>query len=334
MSRQYNLQLDSRLTISTKRRHTSTEPADEIALRAKYLIMANLLLMAQMKQPGRALYKDFDRSTFSDFLDKPFDRDNSHFYKEVEGRPLIPPKLSYCLHYELELRKEAIKNCKERSLVIKEALWKVLGDMEHRMKHWLQLVAIPNALEASNKHELTDLKTRLAALENRRARSRSPRRQQQHQRAIAGPSFLAFPAPASSSFQPAPPTPKGRSTGGNKGGKGTGNRSIGKGKDGGGSGPKQFADIMAGPVRDRIHLHLRFHSKEVCWEFQKNSCRKNPTVTASSYTSARVGEAANRTTIASVWRTGTDSTELGLLFRLIRLRCPLWRHCYRLFLRL
>ena len=114
--------------------------------------------MAQLRQPGRALYKDFDRSTFSDFLDKLLDRDNFHFYKEVEGRPLIAPKWSYCLNYEFELRKEAIKICKERSLGIKEALWKVLGDMEHRMKHWLQLVAIPNAPEASNKHELTDIK--------------------------------------------------------------------------------------------------------------------------------------------------------------------------------
>ena len=175
VSRQYNLQLDSRLTISTKRRHTSTEPADEIALRAKYSIMTNLWLMAQMRQPGRALYKDFDRSTFSDFLDKLLDRDNFHFFIEVEGRPLIAPKWSYCLNYEFELRKEAIKICKERSLGIKEALWKVLGDVEHRMKHWLQLVAIPNAPEVSNKHELTDVKKRLAAHENRRARSRSPR---------------------------------------------------------------------------------------------------------------------------------------------------------------
>ena len=43
-SRQYNLQLDSRLTISTKRRHTSTEPTDEIGLRAKYAVMNNVHL--------------------------------------------------------------------------------------------------------------------------------------------------------------------------------------------------------------------------------------------------------------------------------------------------
>ena len=90
-SRQYNLQLDSRLTTSTKRRHTSTEPTDEIGLRAKYAIMTNLWLLAQMKQPGRSIYKNFDKSTFIEFLDRLFDRDNFHFYKEVEGRPLIAP---------------------------------------------------------------------------------------------------------------------------------------------------------------------------------------------------------------------------------------------------
>ena len=79
-----------------------------------------------MKQPGRAINKDFDRCTITDFLDKLLDRGNCHFYKEVEGRPLIAPKWSYCLSYE------AIRICKERSLGIKEALWKVLGDMEHR----------------------------------------------------------------------------------------------------------------------------------------------------------------------------------------------------------
>ena len=44
------------------------------------------------------------------------------------------------------------------------------------MIHCLQLVAIPNTPEPSHKQELTDLKKRTAALENRRARSRSPGR--------------------------------------------------------------------------------------------------------------------------------------------------------------
>ena len=199
LTRHYNLQLDSRLTITTKRRHTSTEPTDETGLRAKHAFMTNLWLLAQMKQTGRSIYKDFDKTTFNDFLDKLMDRDNFNFYKEVEGRPLIAPKWSYCLSHELELRKESIKLCKERNVGIKEALWSVLGNVEHRMKHWLQLVAIPNAPAAASDHEISELKRRLSAVENRRGRSRSPRRQQQ--RALTGPEFLALPASASSSSQ-------------------------------------------------------------------------------------------------------------------------------------
>ena len=104
-----------------------------------------------------------------DVLDKLLGRDNFNFNfdKEVDGRTLIAPKWSYCLSYELELRKEAIKLCRERYIGIQEALWSVLGDTEHRMKHWLRLVAIPNAPDSTNKQELTDLKKRMAALENR-----------------------------------------------------------------------------------------------------------------------------------------------------------------------
>ena len=71
LSRQYNQLLDSRLTISTKRQHTSTEHTVEIDLRAKHALMTNLWLLAQMKQPGRSIYKDSDKSTFIEFLGSP-----------------------------------------------------------------------------------------------------------------------------------------------------------------------------------------------------------------------------------------------------------------------
>ena len=142
-TRQYNLQLDSKLTITTKRRHLSTEPTDEKGLRLKYSILTNLWLLAQMRQPGRTIYADFDRNTFIDFLETLLDKDNFNFYKEVDGRPMISPSWSYCLSYEFELRKEAIRLCKEQSFGIQSALWTALRNTEHRMKHWLQLVAIP-----------------------------------------------------------------------------------------------------------------------------------------------------------------------------------------------
>ena len=75
-TRQYNLQLDSKLTITTKRRHLSSDPTDEKGLRLKYSIMTNLWLLAQMRQPGRSIYADFDRNTFIDFLETLLDKDN------------------------------------------------------------------------------------------------------------------------------------------------------------------------------------------------------------------------------------------------------------------
>ena len=153
LARQYNLQWDSKLAITTKRRHVSTEPTDEKGLRMKYAVMTNLWLLAQMRQPGRTIYQDLDRCTFIDFLDTLLDKDNFNFYKEVEGRPLISPSWSFCLSYKFELHKEAIRLCKEQSFGIQAALWAALRDKEHRMKHWLQLVAIPNSTASSVKHD-------------------------------------------------------------------------------------------------------------------------------------------------------------------------------------
>ena len=110
----------------------------------KYAIMTNLWLLAQMRQPWMSIYQDLDRCTFTDFLDTLLDRDNFNFYKEVDDRALITPSWTYCLSYELELRKDAFRLCKEQQYGIQAALWATLRNTEHRMKHWLQLVAIPN----------------------------------------------------------------------------------------------------------------------------------------------------------------------------------------------
>ena len=89
----------------------------------KYVVMTNLWLLAQMWQPGRTIYQDLDRCTFTDFLDTLLDKDNFNFYKEIDGRPVVSLCWSYCLSDELELRKEAIKLCKEQSFGIQAALW-------------------------------------------------------------------------------------------------------------------------------------------------------------------------------------------------------------------
>ena len=81
------VQSSTRFTIDDyyeERRHLSSEPADEKGLRLKYVVITNLWLLAQMRQPGRTIYRDLDRCTFNDFLDTLLDTDNFNFFKEVE----------------------------------------------------------------------------------------------------------------------------------------------------------------------------------------------------------------------------------------------------------
>ena len=261
-SRQYNLQLDSKLTITTKRRHLSTEPTDERGLRLKYSIMTNLWLLAQMRQPGRTIYADFDRNTFLDFFETLLDKDNFNFYEGVDGRPMISPSWS------LKLRKEAIRLCKEESYGIQKALWSALRNTEHRMKHWLELVAIPNSPSSSSNPELQSLKKRISDLE--KARSRSPRRNR-----------LALPAPSATLALPAPPAPAKGQKGakrGPRGGKAAPGRAPGKGQATGQATAapsyKGFDFIMDLPKEFRNNFHEKFHKNEICWKFQKKTCRR------------------------------------------------------------
>ena len=262
-TRQYNLQLDSKLTITTKRRHLSSEPTDEKGLRLKYSILTNLWLLAQMRQPGRSIYADFDRNTFIDFLETLLGtRTIFNFYKEVDGRPMISPSWTYCLSYELELRKEAIRLCKEQSFGIQSALWTTLRNTEHRMKHWLQLVAIPNAPSSSSSQELQSLKKRISDLE--KARSRSPRRSNQKPLAAAsGPQMLALPAPSA----PA------RGQKGGKPNRRAGFRHTAAKGSGKGQASKDFDYLMKLPLEFRAHFHEKFHKNEICYKFQKHACK-------------------------------------------------------------
>ena len=68
-------------------------------------------------------YQDLDRCTFDNFLNTLLDKDNFNFYKEIDGCPMISPCWSVCLSCELELRKDAIRLCKEQSFGIQAALW-------------------------------------------------------------------------------------------------------------------------------------------------------------------------------------------------------------------
>ena len=137
------------------------------------------------------------------------------------------------------------------------------------MKHWLQLVAIPNAPSSSSSQELQSLKKRISDLE--KARSRSPRRNNQKQIAAAGgPQMLALPAPSA---------PSQGQKGGKRGNKkrGLAGRALG-GKSASSSmqspaGTKDFDYLMKLPLEFRSNFHEKFHKNEICYNFQKHNCR-------------------------------------------------------------
>ena len=130
------------------------------------------------------------------------------------------------------------------------------------MKHWLQLVAIPNSASSSSSQEMQAMKKRISDLE--KARSRSPRRKDSW--IPGGPSMLAVLAP-SAPIQ------------GSKVGTGGNNKKKGKGKGKSGSpssapsGTKDVNYMTKLPVDFRSNSHERFHKKEFCCAFQKGTCR-------------------------------------------------------------
>ena len=125
---------------------------------------------------------------------------------------------------------------------IKAALWTALSDQKHRMKHWLQIVAIPNAPIAEIAQDALD---RLSALEDIRTRSRSPRRHQQARTlpTVTGPRYSFVRRPARTAYT-------------KREGQGEqerqqrqqqkGNRNSGNG------GEKKFADILASQADRRL----------------------------------------------------------------------------------
>ena len=132
------------------------------------------------------------------------------------------------------------------------------------MKHWLQLVAIPSAPSSSSNSDIQTLKKRIDDLE--KARSRSPRRNVNKQYAITGgPAVLALPPSAPAQ--------------GAKGGKGGNHKKKGKGKGkstSSSSAPsvtKDFAYLTKLPAKFRNNVHEKFHRWELCFDFQKGTCK-------------------------------------------------------------
>ena len=162
---QMGMHLDSTLTMQTKKRYISRVPTDPESLRAKYRVMINFWLLAQLRQRGRQLSAEL------------LSTDNFLMKRQIEGETWAAPVWTHCMEYEFQLRRDAMKLCREQGYSIQAALWATYRNQEHRMKHWVMLLSIANSRSegTSDKaaRETEQLKKQVAQLH--KARSRSPR---------------------------------------------------------------------------------------------------------------------------------------------------------------
>ena len=84
------------------------------------------------------MYADFTENTWPKLLNE----DNFALQRDIQGEVWATPAWTHCLEYEYQLRKEALRLCFEEGFSIQGALWSAYADPQHRMKHWIQLLAI------------------------------------------------------------------------------------------------------------------------------------------------------------------------------------------------
>ena len=281
-SRHLGINLDASLVIQTRRRYLTSMPQNSEHLRTKYKVMSNMWLMAQMRQPGRRLYEDFNDRTWSDLLDELMSEEMFQLEQEVAGEKMVRSRWEHCLEYEYQLRKEAVKRATEDNLPLYQCLWAVYEDQAHKMKHWMSLLTIANSSLVDN--SLKDLRRENAELKRAlgNARSRSPRGagkgKNRQQALFAQPRQLALPATA---YNEQKGSKGGKGSGGKNGGKGN---KGGKGKKGKGkhdasvpanpSGFRSFDDIMTKSDANKQLFWKAPQNQMICFNFQSGQVQQ------------------------------------------------------------
>ena len=83
--------------------------------------MTNLWLLAQLRQPGRQLYAGPHKGHFNDFLGELLSTDNFLVKRQIEGQTWAAPIWSHCMEHEFQLRREAMKLCRDQGYSIQAA---------------------------------------------------------------------------------------------------------------------------------------------------------------------------------------------------------------------
>ena len=182
--KQLHLTLEANLTLQTRRRFISQMPKSVEQLRTKYQVLSNMWLLAKLRQPGRALYRDLDERTWPLLLEELLNRKNFAFQRQLENSEvMVGPDWNHCLEYEYQIRKEALRRTEEDGMAIGAALWATYNCPQHRMEHWITFLTVANARsEKERQTKNTALENKVSSLEKQLAnlrnnRSRSPRKQ-------------------------------------------------------------------------------------------------------------------------------------------------------------
>ena len=189
---------------------------------------------------------------------KLLNEDNFGLQRDIQGEVWATPAWTHCLEYEYQLRKEALRLCLEEGFSIQGARWSACADLQHRMKHLIQVLAIANCRSSSSnadQQKVATLDRKVAELERKNRFGPPP------QRAIKGTGKMNKSAPFA--IQHVSPAEKGG--GKSKAIKGKGNKgkaNKGKGTKGKGTGKTEyvigtgssFDDLMASPgALQRLH---------------------------------------------------------------------------------
>ena len=257
-SRQVGLHLDATLTIQTCRRYMSTMPTTTEELRDKFAMR----LLAQLRQPGRALYSDL--TPRNELLTEQLSTRSSRLEREIRGVKMIVPQRSHCLEYEFHVRKAPIQLTRSQGLPIQKALWSVCRNEQHRMEHRVTLLTIANAAAPSSPNaaltsNLNRMEQQIATPLRERSRTPTPGKGSRNQPKAAQQS------------QPASTAPYQQKKCKGKGAKGSGKKGTGKGKVT--SQPaerhlRSFHEIRQLGARAKAAYHANASSeKGVCWNF-------------------------------------------------------------------
>ncbi len=122
-------------------------------LRELYRLMSNFWLVLRCKLPGRRMFDDLNKETFSDLLDHLLGEDIYGLKVEDEsGGTMAQTTWKNLIRYEHELRKQAVKLVNRQGLPLAAALKQASADVELRTKYIVTTLALEGTRSSAKRN--------------------------------------------------------------------------------------------------------------------------------------------------------------------------------------